>query len=149
MTTVDVGNAATNVIPMEARATFNIRFNDLWSPQALEDELRRRLREAAGNTVRYTAEFEPTNAVAFLTAPDSFGFLIEAIELETGRRPALSTSGGTSDARFIKDHCPVVEFGLVGQTMHQVDERVAVADLERLTAIYQGALERYFSDDPQ
>jgi succinyl-diaminopimelate desuccinylase len=149
VTTVDVGNPATNVIPMEARATFNIRFNDLWSPQALEDELRRRLREAAGNTVRYTAEFEPTNAVAFLTAPDSFGFLIEAIELETGRRPALSTSGGTSDARFIKDHCPVVEFGLVGQTMHQVDERVAVADLERLTAIYQGALERYFSDDPQ
>jgi succinyl-diaminopimelate desuccinylase len=147
VTTVDVGNPATNVIPMEARATFNIRFNDRWSPQTLEDELRRRLREAAGNAVRYATEFEPTNAFAFLTAPDSFGFLIEAIEAETGRRPALSTTGGTSDARFIKDYCPVVEFGLVGQTMHQVDERVAVADLDRLTAIYKAALDRYFTVD--
>jgi succinyl-diaminopimelate desuccinylase len=145
VTTVDVGNAATNVIPMEARATFNIRFNDRWSPSTLEAELRRRLQGASGNTARYTATFDSTNAVAFLTAPDSFGFLIEAIEAETGQRPALSTAGGTPDARFIKSHCPVVEFGLVGQTMHQVDERVALADLERLTAIYRGALERYFS----
>jgi succinyl-diaminopimelate desuccinylase len=144
-TTVDVGNPASNVIPMEARATFNVRFNDRWSPQTLEEEFSRRLREAAGNAVRYTASFDPTNAVAFLTAADSFGFLIEAIEAETGRRPALSTTGGTSDARFIKDHCPVVEFGLVGQTMHQADERVAVADLDRLAAIYRQALERYFS----
>jgi succinyl-diaminopimelate desuccinylase len=147
VTTVDIGNPATNVIPAEARAAFNIRFNDLWSPATLEAELGRRLQEAAGNVVRFTASFGPTNAVAFLTAPDSFGFLIEAIEAETGRRPALSTTGGTSDARFIKDHCPVVEFGLVGQTMHQVDERVAVADLERLTAIYRSALERYFEVD--
>ncbi|HEX8168001.1 MAG TPA: succinyl-diaminopimelate desuccinylase [Beijerinckiaceae bacterium] len=145
VTTVDVGNPASNVIPMEARATFNVRFNDRWSPQTLEEEIRRRLREAAGNAVRYTATFDPTNAVAFLTRPDSFGFLIEAIEAETGRRPALSTTGGTSDARFIKDHCPVVEFGLVGQTMHQVDERVAVADLDRLAAIYRRAIEAYFS----
>ncbi|MFL5167407.1 MAG: M20/M25/M40 family metallo-hydrolase, partial [Microvirga sp.] len=93
----------------------------------------------------YTASFDPTNAVAFLTAPDSFGFLIEAIAAVTGRRPALSTTGGTSDARFIKNHGPVVEFGLVVQTMHQVDERVAVADLDRLAAIYRNALERYFS----
>ena len=145
VTTVDVGNAATNVIPAEARATFNIRFNDLWSPTTLEAEIGRRLREAAGNVVRYSVSFDPTNAVAFLTAPDSFGFLFEAIEAETGRRPVLSTTGGTSDARFIRSYCPVVEFGLVGQTMHQLDERVAVADLERLTAIYQRALERYFS----
>jgi succinyl-diaminopimelate desuccinylase len=144
-TTLDVGNPATNVIPMEARATFNIRFNDRWSPQTLEAELRARLHAAAGNAVRYTASFDPTNAVAFLTAPDSFGFLVEAIEAVTGRRPSLSTTGGTSDARFIKNHCPVVEFGLVGQTMHQVDERVAVADLDRLAAIYRTALERYFS----
>ncbi|MFL5054175.1 MAG: succinyl-diaminopimelate desuccinylase [Microvirga sp.] len=144
-TTLDVGNPATNVIPMEARATFNIRFNDRWSPDSLEAELRARLHAAAGNAVRYTASFDPTNAVAFMTAPDSFGFLIEAIEAVTGRRPALSTTGGTSDARFIKNHCPVVEFGLVGQTMHQVDERVAVADLDRLAAIYRNALERYFS----
>ncbi|MFL5170411.1 MAG: succinyl-diaminopimelate desuccinylase [Microvirga sp.] len=144
-TTLDVGNPATNVIPMEARATFNIRFNDRWSPDSLEAELRARLHAAAGNAVRYTASFDPTNAVAFMTAPDSFGFLIEAIEAVTGRRPALSTTGGTSDARFIKNHGPVVEFGLVGQTMHQVDERVAVADLDRLAAIYRNALERYFS----
>ena len=144
-TTLDVGNPASNVIPMEARATFNIRFNDRWSPDSLEAELRRRLHAAAGNAVRYTASFDPTNATAFMTAPDSFGFLIEAIEAVTGRSPSLSTTGGTSDARFIKNHCPVVEFGLVGQTMHQVDERVAVADLDRLAAIYRTALERYFS----
>jgi succinyl-diaminopimelate desuccinylase len=149
MTTVDVGNPATNVIPMEARASFNIRFNDRWSPQTLEAELRHRLDTAAGN-VRYTLRFDPTNAVAFITAPDSFDFLFEAIRVETGGRPVLSTTGGTSDARFIKDYAPVVEFGLVGQTMHQIDERVAVADLDRLTAIYRGAIERYFagsSDD--
>jgi succinyl-diaminopimelate desuccinylase len=146
VTTVDVGNPASNVIPAEARATFNIRFNDLWSPETLEAELRRRLHEAAGNTVRYTATFEPTNAVAFMTEPDAFvGFMVEAIEAETGIRPKLSTTGGTSDARFIKSYCPVVEFGLVGQTMHQVDERVSVADLDRLTAIYRGVLERYFA----
>ena len=136
VTTLDVGNPASNVVPMEARATFNIRFNDRWTPETLEAELRRRLREAAGNAVRYTASFDRTNAVAFLTAPDSFGFMVDAVEAETGRRPALSTTGGTSDARFIKNQCPVVEFGLVGQTMHQVDERVAVADLDRLAAIY-------------
>jgi succinyl-diaminopimelate desuccinylase len=145
LTTVDVGNRASNVIPAEARATFNIRFNDRWSPESLEAELRRRLAEAAGNAVRYHLAVEPTNAVAFLTEPDAFvERLADAIEAETGRRPALSTTGGTSDARFIKDHCPVVEFGLVGQTMHQVDERVAVADLDRLTAIYRRLLESYF-----
>jgi succinyl-diaminopimelate desuccinylase len=146
VTTVDVGNKASNVIPDQARATFNIRFNDRWSPQTLEAELRRRLREAAGNAIRYTLCMEPTNAVAFLTEPDAFvERLSDAIEAETGRRPALSTTGGTSDARFIKDFCPVVEFGLVGQTMHQIDERVAVADLDRLTAIFRRALAAYFA----
>ena len=94
--------------------------------------------------MRWEARFEPTNAVSFFTEPDSFGFLLDAIADETGLSPALSTTGGTSDARFIKDYCPVVEFGLAGQTMHQVDERVAVADLDRLAAIYRRALERYF-----
>src|SRR3954470_9526242 len=145
LTSVDVSNSASNVIPAEARASFNIRFNDRWTPESLQDEIGRRLREAAGNAVRYTLTFEPTNAVAFLTEPSGFDFLINAIEAETGRRPALSTTGGTSDARFIKSYCPVVEFGLVGQTMHQVDERVAVADLDRLTAIYRRALEAYFA----
>ncbi len=146
LTSVDVGNPAANVIPAEARATFNIRFNDLWSPDSLGEEIARRLREAAGNAIRHTLTFEPTNAVAFLTRPDRFTALVAgAIEAETGLRPALSTTGGTSDARFIKDYCPVLEFGLVGQTMHQVDERVAVADLDRLAAIYRRLLDHYFS----
>ncbi len=146
VTTVDVGNTATNVIPAQARAAFNIRFNDLWTPQTLEAEIRRRLDAAAGNSVRYEAMFEPTNAVAFLTEPGPFVELFAAaVEAETGRRPALSTTGGTSDARFIKDHCPVLEFGLVGQTMHQVDERVAVADLDRLAAIYRRFMAGYFA----
>src|SRR3954467_8166770 len=144
VTTVDVGNPAVNVIPAEARATFNIRFNDRWTPDTLAAELRRRL-DAAGADVRYALTLDPTNAVAFLTEPDAFvAMLTDAIEAETGRRPALSTTGGTSDARFIKDYCPVLEFGLVGQTMHQVDEHVAVADLDRLAAIYRRMLEAYF-----
>jgi succinyl-diaminopimelate desuccinylase len=146
VTTIDVGNPTANVIAAEARATFNIRFNDRWTPDSLETELRRRLQEAAGNVVRYTATFAPTNAVAFLTEPDTFVTAVaDAVETETGRRPSLSTTGGTSDARFIKNYCPVVEFGLVGQTMHQVDERVSVADLDRLTAIYGRILAAYFA----
>ena len=146
VTTVDVGNPASNVIPAEARVTFNIRFNDLWTPQTLEEEIERRLRETAGNTVRYHLTMDPTNAVAFLTPPNAFvGFITDAIEAETGRRPKLSTTGGTSDARFIVKDCPVVEFGLVGQTMHQVDERVAIADLDRLAGIYRRVLDAYFT----
>lgn len=146
ITTIDVGNSASNVIPTEAKATFNIRFNDLWTPESLEEEIGRRLREAAGNTVRYTLRMEPTNAVAFLTPPNDFvGFIADAIEAETGIRPKLSTTGGTSDARFIVKDCPVVEFGLVGQTMHQVDERVAVDDLAKLAAIYRKVLNAYFA----
>ncbi len=145
VTTVDTGNPATNVIPAAIRARFNIRFNDLWTPQSLEGEIRRRLTEAAGNHIRFTVDFEPTNAVSFLTARGSFTDLVgAAVEAVTGRRPALSTSGGTSDARFIKEYCPVLEFGLVGQTMHEIDENVAVEDLEMLTRCYEGVLERYF-----
>ena len=147
VTTVDVGNPATNVIPAEARATFNIRFNDLWTPETLKADLRRRLDAAGGAEVRYTLTLDPTNAVAFLTEPDAFvTVLADAIEAETGQRPMLSTTGGTSDARFIKDFCPVVEFGLVGQTMHQVDEHVTVADLDRLAAIYRRVLDAYFAE---
>jgi succinyl-diaminopimelate desuccinylase len=144
-TTLDVGNPATNVIPGTARAVFNVRFNDIWTPQTLGAEIDRRLREAAGNEVTYRLDLEPTNAVAFLTPPDDFtGFVQDAIEAQTGIRPQLSTTGGTSDARFIKNYCPVVEFGLVGQTMHKIDEHVAIADLEGLAAIYHGILMRYF-----
>jgi succinyl-diaminopimelate desuccinylase len=139
---VDVGNPAFNVIPAEARARFNIRFNDLWEPETLAAELRRRL-DSVG--MKFALEFEPCNAPAFLTTPDSFTTLVtDAVEKKTGRRPALSTSGGTSDARFIRAYCPVIEFGLVGATAHMVDEHVAIADLEGLTEIYTAILEAYF-----
>jgi succinyl-diaminopimelate desuccinylase len=145
VTTLDVGNPATNVVPAQARAVFNIRFNDVWTPQTLAAEIERRLREAAGNSVRYEIVFDPTNAVAFLTEPGPFVAMVaDAVEAETGRRPALSTTGGTSDARFIKSYCPVVEYGVVGQTMHQVDECVAVADLVALEAITRRLLKAYF-----
>jgi succinyl-diaminopimelate desuccinylase len=145
VTTLDVGNPATNVVPAQARAVFNIRFNDVWTPQTLAAEIEGRLREAAGNSVRYEIVFDPTNAVAFLTEPGPFVAMVaDAVEAETGRRPALSTTGGTSDARFIKSYCPVVEYGVVGQTMHQVDECVAVADLVALEAITHRLLKAYF-----
>jgi succinyl-diaminopimelate desuccinylase len=144
VTTVDVGNGPANVIPAEARAVFNIRFNDRWNPRTL-----RRSCGAGCRGRRATASassfLRATNAVAFLTEPDSFVTLVCGRRGgRDGRRPKLSTTGGTSDARFIKNSCPVVEFGLVGRTMHQVDERVAVADLDRLTAIYRRLLDSYF-----
>lgn len=142
---IDVGNPAWNVIPGTAKARFNIRFNDIWSRDNLEAWLRDRLDRAAGNDVRYRLDLEPVWSDSFLTRDDTLiGTLSSAIEAVTGRRPELSTSGGTSDARFIKNYCPVVEFGLVGQTMHQVDERVSVKDLRDLTRIYHDFLERYF-----
>jgi succinyl-diaminopimelate desuccinylase len=145
MTTVDVGNPTTNVIPAEAKASFNIRFNESWTPATLEAEIRRRLEGAAG-TMNYSMVFAPTNAVAFVTAPGAFVEMVtEAITAETGRTPKLSTTGGTSDARFIKDYCPVVEFGLIGRTMHQVDENVATADIKALTRIYERVIAAYFA----
>jgi len=143
---LDVDNKAWNVIPAEAGARFNIRFNDEWNRDTLEAWLRSRLQEAAGNEIDFELELVPTGSASFLTHSDKLiGTLTDAVETSTGRRPALSTSGGTSDARFIKDYCPVVEFGLVGQTMHQIDERVSVADLQTLTAIYRGFLDQYFA----
>jgi len=145
-TTLDVGNTATNVIPAEARGTFNVRFNDRWTAETLGAEIRARLDAAAGRSVRYSLDLLPSNSPAFLTEPDAFTELVVgAITTETGRRPVLSTTGGTSDARFIKEACPVIEFGLVGQTMHQTDECVPVADLNRLTAIYTRVLAAYFA----
>jgi succinyl-diaminopimelate desuccinylase len=145
MTTLDVGNPTSNVVPNEARATFNIRFNDCWTPETLEAEIRARLTAAAGNAVAFTATFNPTNAVAFVTKPGDFVTLFsDAVTSITGLTPKLSTTGGTSDARFIKDYCPVLEFGLVGRTMHQIDENIAIADLDRLAAVYAEVLKRYF-----
>ena len=141
-TSVDVGNPTANVIPGEARARFNIRFNDRHTQSSLKALIERRAAEAAGDA-RWRIEWEPCNADAFLTSPGPFVALVsDAIADVTGRTPALSTSGGTSDARFIKNYCPVVEFGLVNATMHRIDECVSVADLVTLTAIYRRILER-------
>ena len=145
-TSVDVGNTANNVIPAQARAKFNIRFNDLHTQETLRQLVEQRLAAAAGNRIRARIIWEPSNANVFVTKPGAFTDLaVEAIEEITGRRPELSTSGGTSDARFISGYCPVIEFGLVGQTMHQIDERTPVSDLEQLTKIYRRILDRYFA----
>ena len=144
VTSVDVGNPATNVIPAQATAAFNIRFNETWTAESLAAVLTARVRAAAGDAdARLT--FLPCNAPSFLTPRSSFTDLVShAVEAETGRRPELSTSGGTSDARFIQRFCPVIELGLVNDTMHMVDECVPVADLERLAAIYQRVIAAYF-----
>jgi succinyl-diaminopimelate desuccinylase len=139
-TTFDVGNEATNVIPGEARANFNIRFNDLHTPESLKDWLHETLDRVGGTYELQTRCSGP----AFLTEPGPLTALMQdVVWQELGVVPELSTSGGTSDARFIKDICPVIEFGLVGQTMHQVDERVSLADLEALTSVYLRLLRTY------
>jgi succinyl-diaminopimelate desuccinylase len=144
-TSVDVGNPASNVIPGQARAKFNIRYNDNHTQDSLRSLIEQRLEKAAGNHIRARIAWEPSNSNVFVTKPGPFTELaVAAIEEVTGREPELSTSGGTSDARFISHYCPVIEFGLVGQTMHQVDERTPVADLEKLTKIYRRVLDRYF-----
>lgn len=145
LVSVDVGNPATNVIPASAVARFNVRFNDAHSLDSLKALLEARLAASAGGA-RYSLEFLASASASFITQPGPFVDLVaDAVAAATGRRPALSTGGGTSDARFIKDLCPVVELGLVGTTMHQVDERVPVAELETLTRIYEAVLERYFA----
>jgi succinyl-diaminopimelate desuccinylase len=145
VTSIDVGNSAFNVIPGEARARFNVRFNDIWTPETLRERLEAAIRDAAGNA---KAELIclPCNSLAFITKPDAFVQTVSrAIEAETGRTPVLSTGGGTSDARFIRNYCPVIEFGLVGQTMHAFDEHVAVKDVQALTRIYGRIIEDYFA----
>ncbi len=149
-TNLDVGNRAWNVIPAQAKGRFNIRYNDRHTNASLKALVEARAREAAGNAVRWSIAWEPSNADVFITRGGPFVDLVaDAVAAATGRRPALSTTGGTSDARFVKDYCPVIEFGLVGQTMHQVDERVPVADLMALTAVYRRILDRYFVSPPQ
>jgi succinyl-diaminopimelate desuccinylase len=145
-TSVDVGNTAYNVIPGQARAKFNIRYNDNHTQESLRRLVEERLAKACGNRIRARIVWEPSNSNVFVTKPGPFTDLaVSAIEAVTGRKPELSTSGGTSDARFIASYCPVIEFGLVGQTMHQIDERTPVADLEKLTKVYRGILARYFA----
>jgi succinyl-diaminopimelate desuccinylase len=146
LTTIDVGNPASNVIPAEARATLNIRFNDAHSGASLSKWIEEEAdRVAAEFKIGIAARIE-ISGESFLTAPGPFTALVaRAVEAETGLSPALSTTGGTSDARFVKDHCPVVEVGLHGPTMHHVDEHVAVADIETLRRVYARILADYFA----
>ncbi|WP_282152932.1 succinyl-diaminopimelate desuccinylase [Ruegeria atlantica] len=143
---IDTGNAATNVIPAQCTGAVNIRFNDLHSGASLSDWLKAEAKAVAETydvaiNVRIKISGE-----SFLTPPGPLSDLVaKAVETETGVRPEMSTTGGTSDARFVKDHCPVVEFGLVGRTMHQVDECVEVAQIEQLKAIYTRILRDYFA----
>lgn len=145
-TSVDVGNPAWNVIPAQARARFNIRYNDCHTRESLRALIEERVVKASGNRIKAQIAWEPSNADVFRTKPGPFtDLVIAAIEDVTGRKPELNTGGGTSDARFITHYCPVLEFGLVGQTMHQIDERTPVSDLDKLTKIYRGVLDRYFA----
>jgi len=139
--TIDIGNTAANVIPGLARATFNTRFNDRWTSDSLKAWLKQKCDAVGG---RYTLDFH-VSGESFLTPPGPFSALVaRAIERVTGRVPELSTTGGTSDARFIHHYCPIAEFGLVGLTMHKVDERVPLADMAALTEIYRLLLDLYF-----
>jgi succinyl-diaminopimelate desuccinylase len=148
---VDVGNPAWNVIPAKATARFNSRYNDCWTRETIQAEIESRFASAADaapsgkHPIRWHLGPEPASADVFLTHDDALIRLVSgAIEKVIGRRPKLSTSGGTSDARFIKDFCPVVEFGPIGASVHQVDERVSLAEIERTATIYEEILARYF-----
>jgi len=146
-TSVDVGNPTVNLIPGEARARFNIRFNDCHNQASLKQLIEARVAAAQGNmTARWRIDWEPSNADVFRTAPGPFlDLVVGAIKEVTGRTPKLSTTGGTSDARFIKSYCPVLELGLVGRTMHQTDECTKISDLEVLASVYRRILDRYFA----
>ena len=149
ITTIDTGNPASNVIPAEARATVNIRFNDAHSAESLTGWIEEEADQVAQAFGVGLATRFAVSGTSFLTEPGRFTALVsEAVAAATGVTPELSTSGGTSDARFVKDHCPVVEVGLVGTTMHQVDEHVATADIVALKAVYQELMARYFADPP-
>jgi len=145
MTTCDVGNPTTNVIPAEARARFNIRFNDMHSGASITKWIEDTIHEAAGADADLSLNIK-VSGESFLTPPGTLSELVSAAcEKVLGHRPELSTTGGTSDARFIKDICPVMEFGAVGASMHKSDEHQAVADLRALTQIYGDVLSGYFS----
>jgi succinyl-diaminopimelate desuccinylase len=146
ITTIDCGNPAGNVIPAKATARINIRFNDTHSSETLASWLRHEaaaVAEATGTEIGLKIH---VSGESFLTPPGELSAMVaRAVQAETGRKPVASTSGGTSDARFIKDHCPVIEFGLVGKTMHQVNERVAIEQIDQLKAIYGRILRDYFA----
>jgi succinyl-diaminopimelate desuccinylase len=146
ITTIDTGNPANNVIPAQCRGTVNIRFNDNHTSAGLIDWLQVEADNVATETGAKIGMRCQVSGESFLTSPGELSDLVaKSVTQETGRTPELSTSGGTSDARFIKDHCPVVEFGLVGKTMHQVDECVPVEQIHQLKAIYSCILKGYFA----
>ena len=144
--TIDTGNPATNVIPERCTATVNIRFNDAHSSASLIEWLRQ-MCDDIQNSFGLTVEMRTkVSGESFLTPPGPLSEMVSnAVEVETGLRPELSTTGGTSDARFIKDHCPVVEFGLVGKSMHQVDEHVDVSHIRQLKSVYSRILKDFFA----
>jgi succinyl-diaminopimelate desuccinylase len=144
--TIDTGNPATNVIPAQCHATVNIRFNDAHSGASLTEWLQEHAAKVAKIfDVRIDLDVS-ISGESFMTPPGELSDLVaRAVQVETKRTPVLSTSGGTSDARFVQHHCPVVEFGLVGKTMHQVDERVEIVQIHQLKAIYTRILRDYFA----
>lgn len=145
-TTFDTGNPATNVIPATCRAAVNIRFNDAHSSESLIDWINASVKEISEQSGIEITMTTKVSGESFLTPPGELSALIgAAVKAATGVQPELSTSGGTSDARFVKDHCPVVEFGLVGRTMHQVDERVSIDQIHQLKSIYSKILKSYFA----
>ncbi len=146
VTTIDTGNAATNVIPATCRGVLNIRFNDAQSSATLLDWLAEEVRAVEESTGVSIDVQTRVSGESFLTPPGEFSDLVSrSIEAETGTQPVLSTAGGTSDARFIRAHCPVLEFGLVGQTMHQINERVKISHIRQLKAVYSRILRDYFA----
>jgi len=143
---IDTGNPAFNVIPAAAEIRFNVRFSDRWTSATLKDELLRRVEAARPEGITTSVVWEKPSE-SFLTRDEALAArLIDAVRTVTGREPELSTAGGTSDARYIQAYCPVIEFGLVGDTMHQIDERVPVADLEALTEIYRAFIAATLTD---
>ncbi|MEP0942872.1 MAG: succinyl-diaminopimelate desuccinylase [Rhizobiaceae bacterium] len=161
VTSIDIGNPAFNVIPNRATARFNIRFNDTWTADSIKQEIEARLEKASNDralrpelngsarpAVNWSVTYTERPSHVFLTNDEKLiAALSSAVASVTGSTPELSTDGGTSDARFIKDVCPVVEFGLVGQTMHQIDERVELTDLELLMEIYHQFLDQFFNQE--
>ena len=143
ITSIDVGNPATNIIPAAGHASFNIRFNDQWSSTSIKEKIAELLDSTGAD---YGIEFEG-NAESFITKPGAWSEIVrDSVADITGRTPEYTTSGGTSDARFVVNYCPTIECGAINESIHQVDENAKVSDLEDLTQIYIRILERYFAD---
>jgi succinyl-diaminopimelate desuccinylase len=145
VTSIDVGNEAFNVIPGEVRLKFNVRFNDTWTPETLADWIRQRIAtvDARGTTIALSLPKRPS--LVFVSPTDgTVALLAQVIEAQTGRAPKFSTGGGTSDARFIAPYCPVAEIGLVGTTIHKVDENIPLAELTALTDLYRAFMTAFF-----